>query len=277
MKGALWFVTLLLSVLFAMACQSATPSTPEPLPTHTPYPTATPWPMPEPLPTHTPYPTATPWPMPEPLPTHTPYPTATPWPMPEPLPTHTPYPTATPWPMPEPLPTHTPYPTATPWPMPEPLPTHTPYPTATPWPTPEPRVVIERSNWYSADGLGYYVLGKSDNEREWILSVGCSEFKAPYFNRLNPVFGHIYFGDQTEYSGDWTFIVSFDGVPQSQTWKYNPSGFAHRDDFSTVWPESVVRRLLDTDQLVITVSRKGEPYIVTFNVGGLDPGVLCDS
>ena len=72
-----------------------------------------------PLPTLTPYPTATAFP------TYTPYPTTTPWP------THTPNPTATP------RPTYTPYPTATRRPTPRPRPTYTRYPTPTPAPNVE--------------------------------------------------------------------------------------------------------------------------------------------
>ncbi len=84
----------LLAMIAGLGCSSLLP----PLPTLTPYPTATAFP------TYTPYPTTTPWP------THTPNPTATP------RPTYTPYPTATRRPTPRPRPTYTRYPTPTPAP-----------------------------------------------------------------------------------------------------------------------------------------------------------------
>ena len=85
-------------LLVAIALAAVACFTPEPPPTHTPFPTWTP------APTVTPYPTWTPEPTVTPYPTHTPFPTWTPAPTATAYPTHTPFPTWTPAPTPTPTP-----------------------------------------------------------------------------------------------------------------------------------------------------------------------------
>ena len=125
---------VMMSSLLTIAC-----FTPEPLPTHTPAPTATA------------YPTDTPYPTPTPAPTATAYPTDTPYPTPTPAPTATAYPTDTPYPTPTPAPTATAYPTDTPYP--------TPTPALTPEPTPAPAWQAT-SDWYRHTDLeqGFHEL-----------------------------------------------------------------------------------------------------------------------
>ena len=134
---------LLLAV--AVAIISLSCAVPEPLPTHTPYPTWTPAPTAINHPTYTP------------LPTHTPYPTHTP------LPTHTPYPTHTP------LPTHTPYPTHTPLPA-----TATPRSTLVRRPTLTPRTAWESTGDWQRDRVFEQFLEETlRSERE-----GLTDFRA---------------------------------------------------------------------------------------------------
>ena len=91
-------LSILSSLILAVAFTACTSATPTPTPTATPTPTSTPMPAPTPTeaPTSTPIPTATPMPTPTP----TPEPSPTPTPSPTPAPTSTPLPTATPTPTP---------------------------------------------------------------------------------------------------------------------------------------------------------------------------------
>lgn len=256
-----------LLVLLAAACATEQPSTPPPTPnidaTITAMVEALPTQPPPPtlaaLPTYTPYPTPEPLPTLQPLPTHTPYPT------PEPMPTLTPYPT------PQPLPTYTPQPTL------EALPTHTPYPTPTARPAPAPvvRTVTQRDNW-KVDSQGMYtVLGDSPGRGTWLLAAVCldDDWGVWLWHALGRIFS-------SSTPGDKSLLAEFDGDSQEQTWHYFAADEDGDDAFSANWPRNIIAKLIDSKKVVFTVPTAEEPYVVTFDIAGLDrhikePEDLC--
>ena len=92
------------------------------------------------------------------------------------------------------------------------------------------------------------------------------------------VWGNIYL--QTNESYEEVLLADFDGDMREQTWTYYMPEDGDNDYFYARWPESIIRRLLEADQVTYTVPTSGEPYIVTFDVAGLDqhinaPNDLC--
>ena len=81
-------------------------------------------------------------------------------------------------------------------------------------------------------------------------------------------------------SGDESLLAEFDGDSQEQTWFYI-SADADSDDFlSANWPRNVIGKLMDSKEAVFTIPTADEPYVVTFDIAGLDrhikkPEDLC--
>ena len=251
-------------LLFAAACSATSPTPPPTLNIEgtvtamvQSFPTQTPYPTPSVLPTHTP------------APTYTPLPSATPYPTYAPAPTYTPLPTVTPYPTYTPVPTAIPYPTYTPLPTPEPLPTYTPQP------APTPHTIVEQDNW-KVDGQGFHAtLGRSE-DGTWVLAANCTSDGPVLW--LWIAFGNIY--SQPAESSDEVLLADFDGDMREQTWTYLSATDEYSDFFVAKWPEAVISRLLEADQVIYTIATSGEPYIITFDVAGLDqhihvPDDLC--
>ena len=271
MRSRTKFIWLVLGLFLVIACTSESPpaatQAPPPdigatvtamvedLPTQTPYPTLVA------LPTHTPYPAL------EPLPTYTPVPPASPYPTYTPIPPATPYPTYTPAPTAEPYPTYTPAPAATPYPTLKPLPTHTPQP------APAARTIVKQDNW-KVDGFGAHsVLGTTEDRGTWLLVLGCvdEEPNAWIWRTVNNIF------TSTEPS-DEVILADYDGDSLEQTWTHIPDDGG--DFLVAIWPGPAIERMLEHERVIYTIPTAGEPYIVTFEIAGLDqhigkPSDLC--
>ena len=258
-----------LLVLFAVACATEQPPTPPPTPNIEATVTA----MVEALPTQPPPPTSAPLPTYTPAPPATAYPTYTPAPSATPYPTHTPLPSATPYPTPEPLPTLQPLPTYTPQPTLEALPTYTPQPR----PAPVVRTVVERDNWKVDDLGAYMVLGSSPDRGTWLLAAVCfddGDLAVWLWHALGRIFS-------SSTSGDESLLAEFDGDSQEQTWHYYAADEDGDDYFSANWPRNIIAKLIDSKKVVFTVPTAEEPYVVTFDIAGLDrhikkPEDLCE-
>ena len=263
-----------LLILLAVACTGEQPAAPLPTPDIQATVTA----MVEALPTQPPPPTLAALPTYTPAPSATPYPTHTPVPSATPYPTYTPPPSATPYPTPGPLPTHTPYPTLqppptyTPWPTLEALPTYTPQPR----PAPVVRTVTQPDNW-KVDSQGMHtVLGNSPGRGTWLLAAVCldgDDLAVWLWHAL----GRIY---SSSTSGDESLLAEFDGDSQEQTWHYFAADEDGDDALSANWPRNTIAKLIDSKRAVFTVPTAREPYVVTFDVAGLDrhiktPEDLC--
>ena len=224
-------------------------------------------PTPVPTPTPTPAPTATP------QPTYTPYPTATPYPTPQPLPTHTPYPTATAYPTATPLPTHTPYPTAT------------SYPTATPHPTPRPvirtQTVVETDNWKEIESTDetnigtYAAIGKRGSSEFWILQISCNTDET--FVWLNDADGNVFSNSWSLDSRTESLLVTIDDRTEEQSWYYFPPAGNSTDYYSARWGHNLLRNILDAEKLELSIPTGGSPYIISFDVEGLDRHITSAS
>ena len=70
-------------------------------------------------------------------------------------------------------------------------------------------------------------------------------------------------------AGDETLLADLDGTSQEQSWYYSPATDSD-DFFSANWPRDVIDKLLKTEKVVYTIPTAKTPYVVTFDVAGLD-------
>ena len=217
------------------------------------------------------------------IPTQTPYPSLVPLSTLVPLPTYTPAPTYVPLPTYAALPTHVPLPTYTLVPPAEPYPTYTPVPDPTPYPTytavpaPTARTVIqvEQDRWQVDSAGSYSVLGVSKEYGAWVLLANCSDDEFGVF--LFRVGGYIFSESGWEES---SILVDYDGDVGEESWVYSPPSEWLTDYYLAVWSENVISNILEAEKVVYTISTDVSPYVVTFDVEGLDrhievPEDLC--
>ena len=277
-----WIAPILVLIVLSLTAAACTAESPPP-PAATPDIGATVTAMVEDIPTQAPYPTSTASPTYTPIPTYTaippatPYPTYTPIPPATPYPTHTPAPTAQPYPTHTPAPTYTPAPTATPYPTLAALPTYTPYPTYTPSPTltPTVRTVVKHNNW-KIDGRGNHTaLGTGETRGgTWLLVLNCVGDEEPIAWIWRAV-GNIF--TSADY-GDDSLLADHDGDSREQTWTYVRSDDG--DFYKAKWAEPTIEQILKSQQVTYTIPTSGEPYVVAFDIAGLDqhigePDDLC--
>ena len=172
-------------------------------------------------------------------------------------------------PTPVPLPTYTPYPTATPYPTPVPLATHTPYPTPVP---PTPIIKVERDNWTEvprADGNSYVTIGTdlSGWTGTWTLTAACGSDGRPgvFIHEGDGIFSG------TSPQGDDTLLMEIDGAATERTWTYYPPTADYRRDvYSAGFASSLINQLMHAETFLVNIPTAGAPYVLLFNVAGLD-------